>query len=86
MVNLTLTTPNGENVYVNPRGTKELNQAIGNATTELGAFEQIGTNMVNGSMGKISLNGSGQVIDTNGKVIANSAADYALQNMDSEDV
>lgn len=74
--------PNGENVYVNPRGTKELNQAIGNATTELGAFEQIGTNMVNGSMGKISLNGSGQVIDTNGKVIANSAADYALQNMD----
>lgn len=74
--------PNGENVYVNPRGTKELNQAIGNATTELGAFEQIGTNMVNGSMGKISLNGSGQVIDTSGKVIANSAADYALQNMD----
>lgn len=74
--------PNGENVYVNPRGDKEINQAIGNATTELGAFEQIGTNMVNGSMGKISLNGSGQVIDTSGKVIANSAADYALQNMD----
>ncbi len=74
--------PNGEKVYVNPRGPKELNQAIGNATTELGAFEQIGTNMVNGSMGKISLNGSGQVIDTSGKVIANSAADYALQNMD----
>lgn len=72
--------PNGEDVYVNPRGPKEINQAIGTATTELGAFEQIGTNMVNGSMGKLSLNGNGQVVDAGGKVIANSAADYALQN------
>lgn len=72
--------PNGEDVYVNPRGPKEINQAIGTATTELGAFEQIGTNMVNGSMGKLSLNGNGQVVDADGKVIANSAADYALQN------
>lgn len=72
--------PNGEEVYVNPRGPKEINQAIGTATTELGAFEQIGTNMVNGSMGKLSLNGNGQVVDAGGKVIANSAADYALQN------
>ena len=72
--------PNGEDVYVNPRGPKEINQAIGTATTELGAFEQIGTNMVNGSMGKLSLNGSGQVVDAGGKVIANSTAEYALQN------
>ena len=72
--------PNGEEVYVNPRGPKEINQAIGTATTELGAFEQIGTNMVNGSMGKLSLNGSGQVVDAGGKVIANSTAEYALQN------
>ena len=72
--------PNGEDVYVNPRGPKEINQAIGTAATELGAFEQIGTNMVNGSMGKLSLNGNGQVVDAGGKVIANSAAEYALQN------
>lgn len=72
--------PNGEEVYVNPRGPKEINQAIGTATTELGAFEQIGTNMVNGSMGKLSLNGNGQVVDVGGKVIANSAAEYALQS------
>ena len=46
----------------------------------MGAFEQIGTNMVNGSMGKLSLNGNGQVVDVGGKVIANSAAEYALQS------
>ena len=72
--------PNGEDVYVNPRGPKEINQAIGTATTELDAFKQLGTNMVNGSMGKLSLNGNGQVVDVGGKVIANSAAEYALQN------
>lgn len=73
--------PNGKNVYVNPRGDKEINQAIGYATSNYEAFSQIGNNLINSKNGELSIDTNGNVIDTNGKVIANSAAEYALNNM-----
>lgn len=73
--------PNGKNVYVNPRGDKEINQAIGYATSNYDAFSQIGNNLINSKNGELSINANNEVIDKNGKVIANSAAEYALNNM-----
>ncbi len=73
--------PNGKNVYVNPRGDKEINQAIGYATSNYEAFSQIGNNLINSKNGELSINANNEVIDKNGKVIANSAAEYALNNM-----
>ena len=73
--------PNGKNVYVNPRGDKEINQAIGYATSNYDAFSRIGNNLINSKNGELSINANNEVIDKNGKVIANSAAEYALNNM-----
>lgn len=73
--------PNGKNVYVNPRGDKEINQAIGYATSNYEAFSQIGNNLINSKNGELSINANNEVIDKSGKVIANSAAEYALNNM-----
>lgn len=73
--------PNGKNVYINPRGDKEINQAIGYATSNYEAFSQIGNNLINSKNGELSINANNEVIDKNGKVIANSAAEYALNNM-----
>lgn len=69
----------GENVYVNPRGTKEMNAAFGNPKTEFEAYGAYGTNLAISKGFKID--GSGRVIDNNGKVIASSAQEYGLSNM-----
>lgn len=73
--------PHGKDVFVNPRGNKEINEAIGNATTEFGAYEQLGTNLVNSSGGKFMVNSSGNVVNASGKQVASSLAEFGAQNM-----
>lgn len=73
--------PHGKDVFVNPRGNKEINEAIGNATTEFGAYEQLGTNLVNSSGGKFMVNSSGNVVNDSGKQVASSLAEFGAQNM-----
>ena len=71
--------PKGMEVFVNPRGTKEMNEAFGNPVTTHAAFDQLGKNLVNAN-GNLNFGASGEVIDSNGKVVANSAVEYAIQN------
>ena len=71
--------PKGVEVFVNPRGTKEMNEAFGNPVTTHAAFDQLGKNLVNAN-GNLNFGASGEVIDSNGKVVANSAVEYAIQN------
>lgn len=74
---LQVTNKDGKKVYVNPRGNKEMNEALGNPTTEYAAYEAYGTNLAQ-SKGLSVQNGN--VIDTNGKVIA-TAQEYGMSNM-----
>ncbi len=71
--------PKGMEVFVNPRGTKEMNEALGNPVTTHAAFDQLGKNLVNANA-NLDFGVHGEVIDSNGKVVANSAVEYAIQN------
>lgn len=74
--------PNGKDVYLNPVGDKEINESLGNPTTEYSAYSQHGKNLVNASGGKLSIDSSGRVVESDsGKIVANSAAEYGIQNM-----
>ena len=76
---LKVTNANGESVYVNPRGDKEMNAAFGNPTTEFKAYEAYGANLAISRGFKVDAS-TRQVIDDNGKAIA-SLSEYGLSNM-----
>ncbi len=77
---LQVTSPsNGEKVFVNPQGDRELNSAINYATSEDGAYDALGRNL---ALAKgYTTDSTGKVIDSNGKVIASSMSELGIKNL-----
>lgn len=73
----------GKEVYLNPRNGKEMNESFKNPRTEEAAFEAHGNNLITASNGEYSVDSStGKVLDSKGKVLANSVAEFGASKMD----
>lgn len=78
--------PNGKKVtaFVNPQGTKEINDSLRFPTNMTSALTRHGENLVNNTDG-IKINDSGQVVNSSTEeVIAQNTYQYACQNLSDE--
>ncbi len=71
----------GKDVNLVPVGPKEMNESWDNPISEEAAYLAHGNNLIAASNGSLNINSSGQVVDTKGKVIANSVSEYGASQM-----